>query len=68
MLTTQHPMYVFWGREHRGLYNDAYAQSIGPEKHPAAMGSPGRRYWSEIWDVVGPQIELVMRGDQASAT
>ena len=66
MLTTRHPMYVFWGPEHYALYNDAYAESLGPEKHPAMLGEPGRPFWSEIWDVIGPQIDFVMRGDGAT--
>ena len=66
MLTTQHPMFIFWGHEHICLYNDAYCRSLGPEKHPAILGAPGRRYWEEIWPIIGPQIEHVMRGEGAT--
>lgn len=66
LLTTRHPMYVFWGAEHLGLYNDAYRASLGPEKHPAILGTPGEASWQEIWTIIGPQIELVMRGDGAT--
>ena len=66
MLATQHPMFIFWGHEHTCLYNDAYCRSLGPEKHPAILGAPGRQSWEEIWPVIGPQIEQVMRGQGAT--
>ena len=66
MLTTQHPMFIFWGHEHTCLYNDAYSRSLGPEKHPAILGAPGRQSWEEIWPIIGPQIEHVMRGEGAT--
>jgi PAS domain S-box-containing protein len=66
MLTTQHPMFVFWGPDHICLYNDAYISFIGPEQHPRMLGAPGKQMWENIWDVIGPQIELVMRGDGAT--
>jgi signal transduction histidine kinase len=66
LLTTQHPIFIFWGHEHTCLYNDAYSRSIGPEKHPSILGAPGRESWAEIWSVIGPQIEQVMRGEGAT--
>jgi signal transduction histidine kinase/ActR/RegA family two-component response regulator len=66
MLATQHPMFIFWGHEHTCLYNDAYCRSLGPEKHPSILGAPGRPSWEEIWPIIGPQIEQVMRGDGAT--
>ncbi len=62
-LTTRHPIFIFWGPEHICLYNDAYRASLGPEKHPAILGARGCDAWPEIWDVVGPQIDMVMRGE-----
>ena len=55
-------MFIFWGHEHTCLYNDAYCRSLGPEKHPSILGAPGRESWEEIWPIIGPQIEQVMRG------
>lgn len=66
LLTTQHPMFIFWGHEHTCLYNDAYSRSLGPEKHPSILGAPGRESWQEIWPIIGPQIEQVMRGEGAT--
>jgi signal transduction histidine kinase/ActR/RegA family two-component response regulator len=66
LLTTQHPMFIFWGHEHTCLYNDAYCRSLGPEKHPSILGAPGRESWKEVWPIIGPQIEQVMRGEGAT--
>ena len=66
LLTTQHPVFIFWGQHHICLYNDAYSRSLGPEKHPSRLGMPGRTAWPEIWPIIGPQIEYVMRGEGAT--
>ncbi len=66
MLNTGHPMYIWWGTDLLCLYNDAYRRSIGPERHPSSLGRPGREVWAEIWPIIGPQIEQVMRGDGAT--
>ena len=66
MLSTNHPMFIFWGSQHISLYNDAYAQSLGPEKHPAILGMPAREAWPEVWPVIGPQIARVMAGRGAT--
>ena len=66
LLTTQHPMFIFWGHEQTCLYNDAYSRSLGPEKHPSILGAPACESWEEIWTIIGPQIEQVMRGEGAT--
>jgi PAS domain S-box-containing protein len=66
MLTTSHPIYIFWGVEGCCLYNDAYRPSLGPERHPSPLGQPAREVWAEIWDAIGGQIDQVMRGDGAT--
>ena len=66
MLNTCHPMSIFWGPSLACLYNDAYRVSIGPERHPSAMGQPARQVWAEIWDTIGPQIDQVMFGGSAT--
>jgi signal transduction histidine kinase/ActR/RegA family two-component response regulator len=65
-LTTQHPMFIFWGPEHLCFYNDAYSRSLGPEKHPAMLGAPAQPHWAEIWAIIGPQIEQVLHGAEAT--
>lgn len=62
LLNTNHPMFIWWGPELIQFYNDAYRQTMGPERHPAALGQRGRECWAEIWDIIGSQIEQVMSG------
>ncbi len=66
MLTTNHPVFIFWGDDLTCFYNNAYAASLGPEQHPRMIGMPGRVAWNEIWPVIGPQIELVREGRGAT--
>jgi PAS domain S-box-containing protein len=67
LLTTVHPMYIWWGPEHLCFYNDSYRQLIGSERHPGSLGRPGREVWEEIWPIIGPQIALVMAGGGATS-
>ena len=66
MLNTGHPMFVFAGADGACMYNDAYRESIGPERHPGAIGRPAKEVWGEIWHIIGPQIEQVMAGGGAT--
>jgi PAS domain S-box-containing protein len=66
LLNTNHPMFIWWGDELIQFYNDAYRQTMGPERHPSALGQRGRDCWAEIWDVIAPQIEQVMSGGGAT--
>ncbi len=66
LLNTNHPMFIWWGPELIQFYNDAYRQTMGPERHPSALGQGGRQCWAEIWDIIGPQIEQVMSGGGAT--
>jgi PAS domain S-box-containing protein len=66
LLNTNHPMFIWWGSGLIQFYNDAYRQTMGPERHPGALGQGGRECWAEIWDVIGPQIEQVMGGGGAT--
>jgi PAS domain S-box-containing protein len=66
ILNSKHPMFIFWGRDLFCFYNDAYSRVVGSDRHPAMMGQPGRAAWAEIWDIISPQIDLVMRGDGAT--
>jgi PAS domain S-box-containing protein len=60
LLNSQFPMFVWWGPEMITIYNDAYRVILG-DKHPAALGSSGPKVWAEIWDVVGPLADKVMK-------
>lgn len=62
MLSSQHPMYIFWGAEGVCLYNDGFRPSIGADRHPSSLGGCAKDVWQEIWSVVGPQLAQVMSG------
>jgi PAS domain S-box-containing protein len=49
LLPSKAQIILFWGPEFTVLYNDAYRPVFGA-KHPHALGMPGHRAWSEIWD------------------
>jgi PAS domain S-box-containing protein len=66
LLNTNHPMFIWWGPELIQFYNDAYRQTMGPERHPGALGQRGRDCWAEIWPIIGPQTEQVMSGGGAT--
>src|SRR6185312_14123517 len=66
ILSSQHPMWIGWGPQISFLYNDAYLQVLGLDKHPWALGRPAAEVWSEIWDVCGPLAQRVFDNGQAS--
>ena len=66
LLNTNHPMFIWWGQHLIQFYNGAYRQTMGPERHPHALGQGGRECWAEIWDIIGPQIDQVMDGGGAT--
>jgi PAS domain S-box-containing protein len=66
VLNTNHPMFIWWGLDLVQFYNDAYRQTMGPERHPHALGQGGRECWAEIWDIIGPQIDQVTDGGGAT--
>lgn len=59
-LGTNFPIALYWGPELALVYNDAWSDIPG-EKHPWAMGRPGREVWPEIWDAIGPLFESVQQ-------
>ncbi|MEJ1239328.1 PAS domain S-box protein [Chryseolinea sp. T2] len=68
VLNNKFPMFLFWGPELFCFYNDAFRPSLGEAgsgKHPAALGKQGREVWPEIWHIIGPQIDQVLRGGES---
>jgi signal transduction histidine kinase len=66
MLNSRHPMFLWWGPDLIQFYNDAYRPCIREDKHPSALGQRGAKCWSEIWHIIGPQIESVMSRGEAT--
>ncbi len=66
-LGSSFPTAIYWGPELRLLYNDAWAP-IPADRHPWALGRPGAEVWSDIWHVVGPEMERVLATGQGFST
>ncbi len=67
LLNSKFPMFLFWGPEHLCFYNDAYRPSLGNEgKHPVILGARGKEAWPEIWDFIGPMIQGILAGGEAT--
>lgn len=64
-LNSRFPVLIWWGPELVKIYNDAYVELIG-NKHPKALGSPGREVWPEIWGTIGPMLADVMERGKAT--
>jgi signal transduction histidine kinase len=58
-LATRQPMLLMWGPHMIQIYNDAFAPIL-TNRHPAALGQPGRELWRDVWPVVGEQLEAVL--------
>lgn len=66
LLASRHAMFLWWGRELIQFYNDGYRPSLGPDRHPSALGARGRVCWAEIWPIIGPEVDAIMAGGEAS--
>jgi signal transduction histidine kinase/FixJ family two-component response regulator len=64
-LNSRFPILIWWGPQLVKIYNDSYVPMLG-SKHPRSLGSPGREVWPEIWDVIGPMLDSVMREGTAT--
>jgi signal transduction histidine kinase/CheY-like chemotaxis protein len=66
LLASRHAMFLWWGPHLIQFYNDAYRQSLGPDRHPSALGARGRECWAEIWPIIGAEVESIMAGGEAT--
>ena len=55
------PMIVGWGPDLLVVHNDSYGEMLGDRS--AALGRPIAEAWADSWDVVGPNVERVVRGE-----
>ena len=67
VLASRHPMFLWWGPELIQFYNDDYRPILGSGgRHPRALGARGREFWSDVWVAIGPQVDQVMTGGDAT--
>jgi PAS domain S-box-containing protein len=70
VLASRNPMLLFWGPDLVQIYNDAFRPSLGVStgpaaRHPRALGMRAAEFWTDVWAVVGPQIDGVMTRGEA---
>jgi signal transduction histidine kinase len=64
LLASRNPILMFWGPDLIMIYNDAFAPSLGAERDARGLGAKGREFWTDVWPVIGAQLEGVMeRGE-----
>lgn len=63
-LNSGFPIAIYWGAEHTLLYNDAWS-AIPGDKHPWALGKPGKQVWPEIWDWLDAEFKNVLANSES---
>ncbi|MGB3143671.1 MAG: PAS domain-containing protein, partial [Maribacter sp.] len=66
MLDNPFGMCVAWGKEQTQIYNDAFRQILGTNKHPEALGEGTMDTFSEVWEIFGPMYDDVTNGKAVS--
>ncbi len=67
LLNSRFPMFLYWGQDLIGFYNDAYRPSLGISgKHPHILGERAEDSWPEIWHTIKPLIDQVLSGGGAT--
>ncbi|WP_380780245.1 PAS domain-containing protein [Sphingomonas sp. R86520] len=64
MLNTAQPTAIVWGEHAICLYNDAYSRSLGIERNRESLGESAHEAWAEIWPLLGPPIDYVLRSGE----
>lgn len=62
MLGAREAIGIYWGADRTLLYNDAAKAKIR-QKHPDALGQPGREVFPETWETLGPIYDHVISGN-----
>jgi PAS domain S-box-containing protein len=65
VLNSRFSMFLWWGEDLTYIYNDAYKPTLGV-RHPAALGKSAREIWAEIWNVIGPQADAVIKKGEST--
>ncbi|MDB6063283.1 MAG: Multi-sensor hybrid histidine kinase [Verrucomicrobiaceae bacterium] len=65
MLDSRYAMWMLWGPEFTFFCNDAYLPTVGI-KRDWVLGARADIVWEEIWSEVGPRIDQVLDGGEAT--
>jgi PAS domain S-box-containing protein len=63
MLNNPFGMMVVWSNDYIQIYNDGYRPILGLTKHPQALGLNSSTTFEEIWHIIGPMFDNVMKGE-----
>jgi PAS domain S-box-containing protein len=66
LLSSRFPMWMAWGPELTFFCNAAYRRDTLGRKYPWALGRPASEVWEEIWDDIGPRIDIVLATGRAT--
>lgn len=66
LLSSKFAMWMAWGPELTFFCNEAYRRDTLGQKYPWALGRPSSEVWSEIWGDIGPRIDTVLTGAEAT--
>src|SRR5689334_10186898 len=61
LLRCRFPIYMAWGPDLIGFYNDAFRPLLGAK--PEALGRPAREVWPEAWSRIEPILARVLQGE-----
>lgn len=59
MLALPTPAIVFWGKDHTQIYNDGYAEIMGP-RHPRFFGGTFEACWPETFPLFGATMDAIL--------
>jgi PAS domain S-box-containing protein len=65
MLDSRYAMWMAWGPELTFFCNDAYLPTVGL-KRDWVLGARSDEVWKEIWPDIGPRIQHVLAGGEAT--
>jgi PAS domain-containing protein/DNA-binding CsgD family transcriptional regulator len=63
ILSTPHPMLIWWGGELIQFYNDGFSELASAFLGANGLGKPGRACWGDAWDAFGEGVERVIAGE-----
>ena len=55
-------MSVAWSKDYTQIYNDSFRSILGSTKHPNALGNSTKETFAEVWDIMKPIFDDVMKG------
>lgn len=64
-LMSSFPIAIWWGNDLIKIYNDSF-RNLLQIKHPESLGTKGENLCPEIWNLLGPSLEGVLKDGNAT--